>query len=164
MIQKVSTVSKEFIRKIIMRTQAADTLFSYYLLSGDVHAALTKHAENCLPSNLTMAQFQLLDFLRNNQEPITPLTLAGKFKLTKGAVTNLIKQLNRKGFLQIEQNTLDKRSKFVKITENGMIAHRNSMIAMSEMTTSLLLEFSSKELQACFPVLEKLKKWLERSQ
>jgi len=144
-----------------LRTSDAETLFSFYTLSGNVHLALKCKAESYLPHSLTMAQFQLLDRLRIEDGELRPLELAAEFSLTKGAITNLVKQLARKGLILEVLNPDDGRSKLLTISYEGKKAHQNCLIALSEMTTSLLGEFSSDELEVCFPVLKKLKNWLE---
>lgn len=144
-----------------MRTHAAQVLFSYYTISGEVHAALTKRAESILPQALTMPQFQMLDRLRWEDNEIVPIQLADEFSLTKGAITNLVKQLSRKGLIKQHANPNDGRSKHLRISNDGKRAHQECLIALSEMTTALLENFSVDELEMCSPVLKKLKDWLE---
>ena len=144
-----------------MRTQAANTLFEFYQTSGNVHTLLTKRAEACLPHRLTMAQFGVLDDLRQSQSALTPLELAVSFSLTKGAITNSLKQLEKKGFIVLSPHPVDGRSKLVSLSEQGRAAHRASLIALSELTSGLLAEFSTLELVDALPFMTKLQNWLK---
>lgn len=151
-----------------MRTQSADALFELFNGCGDVHAALTRRAEGILPSDLTMPQFTILDDLRKNDLHeksilVTPITLAESQNITKGAVTNLLNQLNKKNMILIEKHPVDGRSKVVSLSEDGAKAHRHSMVALSQLTSEILQEFSAQELSLALPVLSKFTTWLENN-
>lgn len=150
-----------------MRTQSADALFELFNGCGDVHAALTRRAESILPSDLTMPQFTILDDLRKNASLedtrlLTPIALAASQNITKGAVTNLLHQLNKKKMILVEKHPNDRRSKVVSLIDEGAKAHRHSMIALSHLTSEILQEFSADELALALPVLSKFTNWLDK--
>lgn len=149
-----------------MRTQSANALFELFNSCGDVHATLTRRAENILPSDLTMPQFAILDdlrknFLLENADFLTPIALAKSQKITKGAVTNLLNQLNKKNMIQFNKHPKDGRSKLVSLSDEGAKAHRHSMVALSQLTSEILQQFSADELSVALPILSKFKKWLD---
>lgn len=145
-----------------MRTNAAQTLFSFYRASGIVHAQLTRRAEAVLPLGLTMPQFMVIDHLRQAEEKVAPIDLAAQFHLTKGAITNLLGQLQRKGLIEITGNPQDGRSKLVLLNESGSGAHRKCLLALSEFTSLLLGEFDSGDLASALPVMARFSSWLEQ--
>lgn len=149
-----------------MRTQSADALFELFKGCGDVHSALTKRAEAMLPSGLTMPQFNILDDLRKNillenAQFFTPIELAKSQNITKGAVTNLLIQLNKKKMIILEKHPNDGRSKLVFLSDEGAKAHRHSMVALSELTSEILQQFSTDELSVALPILSKFTLWLD---
>lgn len=149
-----------------MRTQSADALFELFNGCGDVHAALTRRAENILPSDLTMPQFTILDELRKNHlqenmELLTPIALAKSQNITKGAITNLLNQLLKKRMIQLKKHPKDGRSKLVSLSEEGAKAHRHSMVALSQLTSEILQQFSADELSIALPILSKFTLWLD---
>ena len=113
-----------------MRTNAADALFDLYRSCGHVYAALTRRADQILPYSLTMPQFNILDDLKKDGQPMVAQTFALSHNITKGAVTNLLRQLESKQLISIEKNPADGRSKLVSLTKNGAKAHRDSMICL----------------------------------
>lgn len=149
-----------------MRTQSSDALFALFNGCGDVHGALTRRAESVLPDDLTMPQFSVLDCLRKNhvaknEALLTPIMIAQSQNITKGAVTNLLNQLVRKDLVELNKHPKDGRSKFIVLSEAGARAHRHSMVALSQMTSEILQQFSVDELEAALPVLSKFSKWLD---
>lgn len=149
-----------------MRTQSANALFELFKGCGDVHAALTRRAESILPSDLTMPQFNILDDLRKNALLdnalfLTPLELAKSQNITKGAVTNLLNQLYKKQMIMLEKHPKDGRSKLISLSDKGARAHRHSMVALSQLTSEILLQFSSDELSTALPILSKFTLWLD---
>ena len=108
-----------------------------------------------------MAQFGVLDDLRNSPAPLTPLELAASFALTKGAITNLLKQLDKKGLIVLKTHPGDGRSKLVSLSEDGQAAHRASLIALSELTSRLLAEFPTSEIADTLPLMKRLRSWLQ---
>ena len=149
-----------------MRTQSANALFALFNGCGDVHAALTRRAESVLPSELTMPQFTVLDFLRKNyidenRQLLTPIMIAQSQNITKGAVTNLLNQLVKKGLVKLEKHPEDGRSKLILLSGEGIKAHRHSMVALSQMTSEILQQFSAEELSSTLPILSKFTRWLD---
>lgn len=149
-----------------MRTQSADALFTLFNGCGDVHAALTRRAESVLPNALTMPQFTVLDSLRKhyadgNRPLLTPIMIAQSQNITKGAVTNLLNQLIKKELIELSKHPVDGRSKLIILSEEGVKVHRHSMVALSQMTSEILQQFSAEELASTLPVLSKFTKWLD---
>ncbi|MFK7903369.1 MAG: MarR family transcriptional regulator [Nitratireductor sp.] len=144
-----------------MRTNAADALFDLYHSCGHVHAALTRRADNILPFDLTMAQFNILDDLKRADEPVVVQSFAVAHNITKGAVTNLLHQLEAKQFIKLEKNPADGRSKLVTLTLEGAKAHRHSMVALSELTSELLQDFSEEDLSSSLPLMKRFVAWLD---
>jgi len=145
-----------------LRTAAADTLFEFYKACGNVHAQLTQRAEASLPHRLSMAQFGVLDALRDSLSPQTPLALAHCFSLTKGAITNLLKQLEKKGFIELQTHPGDGRSKLVSLSAAGNAAHRASLLALWQMTSQVLDEFPQFEIENVLPSIKRLQGWLQK--
>lgn len=149
-----------------MRTQSANALFELFKGCGDVHSALTKRAEANMPCGLTMPQFNILDDLRKNSllenaQFLTPIELAMSQNITKGAVTNLLNQLNKKHLIRLEKHPKDGRSKLVSLNDEGKKAHRHSMLALSQLTSEILQQFSADELSIALPILSKFTLWLD---
>jgi len=81
-----------------------------------------------LPSELPAAQFKLLNHLMyttNTDE--TASELASNSHVSLSAMSQVIKQLSNKGFVELKTRSQDARKKTIIITELGCSAHQNAI-------------------------------------
>jgi DNA-binding MarR family transcriptional regulator len=92
-----------------------------------VKTVLTKY-------DLSLAGFEVLFTLRSLPEPrqLTPTELYKSILISSGGMTKVLKHLEKNGWIERINNPDDKRSKFVKLTENGKQLAEESMIAVNE--------------------------------
>jgi DNA-binding MarR family transcriptional regulator len=144
-----------------MRSEGADRLFQLYRDCGRMHQLLTRCAEEALPGGLTMPQFELLDLIRQSDEPQLPMVLAERLQLTRGSITNLLQQLERKGLIDLAANPRDGRSKLVRLSQSGSDAHRQCLLTLFDLTTQILRQFSTDQMEPVIEFAGELAKWLE---
>ena len=72
-----------------------------------------------LPKPLTIAQFHVLTHLTRLPGPHTPTAITNAFQVTKGAMTHTLGLLSKNGWVSIEADLNDGRSKQVEITPEG---------------------------------------------
>ena len=82
-------------------SSSEDVYFRFFNEIGIINQLSTNRAERAMPHGLTMSQFSLLNHFVRGRPPASPLQLANAFQVTKGAMTNTIKQLEGKGFIDI---------------------------------------------------------------
>ena len=95
--------------------------------------------------------------------PKSPQDLAAAFQVTKGAMTNTLKQLDSKGFVKITPSETDGRSKIVSISDNGRAAHVDAQAALAEVFQDFVAHFSFEDVNALIPGLEKIRIWLDEN-
>ena len=117
--------------------------------------------ERALPDDMTLPQFSVLNHFQRLGGEWTPLRLSRAFQVTKGAMTNTLAHLERKGFVAVRPNEKDGRSKQVSLTETGSAAHRRALQAAAPLLDELLGEFPAGELAAALPLLEHMRAWLD---
>ncbi len=139
----------------------ADTYFRFFNEIGIINQLATNRVERVLPHGLTMSQFTLLNHFSRGLPPKSPLELANAFQVTKGAMTNTLKQLEKKGFVEIAPHESDGRSKLVSISKAGSSAHQEAAKFIAEAMADFVNTFSVSEIEAGIPVLEKIRVWLD---
>ena len=145
---------------------SVETLQTYFHLFneiGIINQLSSTRAGRALPHGLTMSQFSVLNHFTRVRPEASPLQLANAFQVTKGAMTNTLKQLEAKDFVEIKPHETDGRSKLVAISENGRRAHRESQQAMLGAMIDFVSEFSEAEIGQIIPVLERIRIWLDEN-
>ncbi len=100
-----------------------------------------------LPAHLPSAQFKLLNHLiyTTNQNE-TASDLAANSHVSLSAMSQVIKQVRLKGYIELQLQEYDTRKKKITITEAGLQAHREAIVALDSNFEGLAKSFSSDEL------------------
>ena len=130
---------------------------------GIINQLSSNRAERALPHGLTMSQFGVLNHFSRGLPPKSPLDLANAFQVTKGAMTNTLKQLEGKGFVDIVPHETDKRSKIVSISDAGRAAHLDAQMKLAKAFEDFTQAFKLEEISDQLPMLEKIRIWLDEN-
>ena len=144
-------------------SSSEDVYFRFFNEIGIINQLSTNRAERAMPHGLTMSQFSLLNHFVRGRPPASPLQLANAFQVTKGAMTNTIKQLEGKGFIDINPHEIDGRSKIVSISQAGRNAHQDAQARLIEFFSDFSGAFSPEEIGEFVPGLEKIRTWLDEN-
>lgn len=117
--------------------------------------------QRVLPHDLTVAQFSLLNHCVRLGDGWTPARLAAAFQVTRGTMTSTLGRLELKGFIRIDPDTEDARSKRVFLTRSGRAAREEALKALTPDLADLPAGFTPAETAAILPALEKLRIWLD---
>lgn len=117
--------------------------------------------ERVLPHGLTVAQFSLLHHCFRLGDGWTPARLAAAFQVTRGTMTSTLQKLESKGFIRIEPDTEDARSKRVFLTGAGRAAREASLAALGPDLAQMPEALPADEAGELLPALEKLRAWLD---
>ncbi len=142
---------------------AAEVYFRLFNEIGIINQLSSNRAERVMPHGLTMSQFSVLNHFSRGLPPKPPLELANAFQVTKGAMTNTLKQLESKGFVEIVPHEKDKRSKIVSMSKKGREAHHDAQVALASHFSDFSSAFSPDEIAAQLPGLEILRIWLDEN-
>lgn len=89
------------------------------LLQGKAYSRLHTHLTRALfPFNVSIPEWKLLGQLHENGK-VKLAILAGLLSYDPPMVTKLVKQLEKKGLVKREQDTIDERAKIITITSSG---------------------------------------------
>ncbi len=125
---------------------------------------LSRHQlERHLPGGLKVSQFGVLNHLIRLGGAWNPLRLAAAFQVTKGAMTNTLKRLEKRGLVLISNDPDDGRGKLVVISEAGWETHTQCIKNLKPLLASLSSEISAEEFTTILPILEKIRKHLDNT-
>jgi DNA-binding MarR family transcriptional regulator len=117
--------------------------------------------QRVLPHDLTVAQFGLLNHCVRLGDGWGPARLAAAFQVTKGTMTSTLQRLEAKGFIRLDPDSEDGRSKRVVLTAAGRAARDDALKAMRPSLTDLPEGFPPALAREILPTLERLRIWLD---
>ena len=117
--------------------------------------------ERVLPHGMTLAQFSLLNHCVRLGDGWTPARLAAAFQVTRGTMTSTLQKLEAKGFIRVDPDPDDARSKRVFLTPAGKQARDASLKALAPELAQLPEGFPPELAAEILPALERLRIWLD---
>ncbi len=128
---------------------------------GIIEQLARNQLERNLPDGLKISQFGVINHLVRLGGDWSPIRLANAFQVTKGAMTNTIQRLEKRGLVKIAADPEDGRGKLVSITNRGRAMRARCVQSVGPLIADLSAELSEKELVNALPVLEKLRRYLD---
>lgn len=133
------------------------------ILIGIINQLVETKANRALKDlNLPMAQFTLLlHFSHNPEKSWTVTNLAKAFEVNQPAMTKTTQRLLKKGFLDVETESSDRRIKFFFVTQDGLATLKKAWEKMAPEIKSFFKEWESKDIQMFQEYLEQFKNQLD---
>ena len=128
---------------------------------GIIEQLARNRLERGLPDGLKVSQFVVLNHLVRLGGQWSPARLANALQVTKGAMTNTLQRLEKRGLVRVLADPCDGRGKLVGITAIGHKIHSRCVDSASPLFTDLTRELSSEDLATALPILEKIRKYLD---
>jgi len=119
--------------------------------------------ERALPDDLSLAQFVTLHHLARLGGNWSPKRLASAMQVTKGAMTNTITKLEKRGFITICPDPEDGRGKQVSLTSVGLAMRDQALNQSMPVFASLLEEFEIADFAQALPFLSRLRANLDKA-
>jgi DNA-binding MarR family transcriptional regulator len=95
---------------------ASDCVINLFQAQTLVEERLGRHLR---PFGLSLGGFRLVMILRIAGEPLTPMEIASRLRVTRGSVTGLLDSLESRGVVARAPHPRDRRSLLVELTEAG---------------------------------------------
>lgn len=147
-----------------MTTPATDdleTVFRFFNEINIIAQLSSNEMARTLPHGLTVSQFSVLNWFARVDEEATPGRLARAFQVSKGAMTNTLRQLEGKGFITVSPDPSSGRRKLVHMTKAGRQAREASIAATFATLAAFRQAFPGREIGALLPKLEAIRTWLD---
>jgi DNA-binding MarR family transcriptional regulator len=114
-----------------------------------------------LPPPLIAAHFAVLSHLRKGRDGAVPIDMARAFQVPKTSMTHTLKGLERHGYVILQPNPRDGRSKTVWLTDKGRALEERIMVALAPEITALMEGVEVEKLVSILPVLTDLRVYLD---
>ncbi len=135
--------------------------FRLFMEIGIIEQLARNRLERALPDGLKVSQFTVLSHLVRLGGAWSPARLASAFQVTKGAMTNTLQRLEKRGLVEIQANPRDGRGKLVTITGAGREMRLRCVASVGPYLVDLSGEITDKEMHSTLPVLEKIRIYLD---
>jgi DNA-binding MarR family transcriptional regulator len=135
--------------------------FRLFMEIGIIEQLARNRLERALPDGLKVSQFGLLSHLARLGGEWSPARLAAAFQVTKGAMTNNLQRLEKRGLVQVLADPNDGRGKLVTITEAGREMRMRCVASVGPFLEDFSGELPEQDLAATLPVLEKIRMYLD---
>ena len=112
---------------------------------------------------MTLPQYHVLNLLASRSDECTPFELARAFQVTKGAMTNTLKKLERRGFISVNDDPTDGRRKLIRITRPGREVCTTSTERLLPVAETISRRFPDDVLHAATPVLRDVRGYLDEN-
>jgi DNA-binding MarR family transcriptional regulator len=142
-------------------TAVIEELFDFFTEIGIIAQLNEAAIERQLPQGMSLAQFVMLHHLSRLGGEWTPARLAAALQVTRGAITNTVKRLEKKRFVSVRAAGDDGRSKLVTLTEAGLAARDAALALLVPEVSELAGELSLAEISAMLPALKAVRKVLD---
>lgn len=114
-----------------------------------------------LPDGLNSSQFGVLNWFIRVDNEATPGRLAKAFQVTGGAMTNTLKKLQGRGFINIEPDVTSGRKKRVTITKQGRAVRKKAIAASSPVFKEFAQSFPMAKIEKQVKELQRVRKYLD---
>lgn len=154
MVQKLTPAHAGHWRPVL--PMADNELGPYFALIyevGIINQIGTAFLEARLPSGLLVSHFGVVSHLIRVGDGATPMELARAFQVAKTTMTHTLTGLEKHGFVEMQPNPSDKRSKQVWLTPNGKKFRDDALEKLAPLFGELGERFSSKRVAEMLPDL-----------
>jgi len=128
---------------------------------GIIEQLARNQLERDLPDGLKVSQFIVLNHLVRMGGEWSPARLANALQVTKGAMTNTLNRLEKRGLVGVKADPRDGRAKRVTLTDAGKEMLAQCVKSVSPLLVDLSQEVSNNELSTVIPILEKVRIYLD---
>ena len=119
--------------------------------------------ERLLPHGLTRAQFTVLNHCVRLGDNKTPAQLAARFQVTRGTMTSTLARLEEKGFIRIDPDPVDGRSKRVLLTRKGRAAREDSIRVALPLLSEATDAIPREMVERLLPQIEIIRAWFDQN-
>lgn len=100
--------------------------------------------------------FVIMHLIKHAQEDISFKDIEMEFHLSKSVTSNLIKRMEKNGFVRIECSSKDKRVKFVRLTDFGREKAENLKAFLDYLHQVLTTDISKEDFETTERVMRQL--------
>jgi DNA-binding MarR family transcriptional regulator len=141
--------------------EADRLLFAVFNEIGIIEQLARTRFEAAMPDGLLMPHFIVLNHLVRLGDDKSLKSLAFAFQVSKGAMTNTIQRLERRGFVDVKPDPRDGRGKRVFITDAGRAVRAEAIRGLAPAFRALAQDPGLTAFEAVLPHLETIRRSLD---
>ena len=114
-----------------------------------IHLMVQKEAKRCGIEFMGGPQGQVVRFLDNrekNQDLVLIKDIEQELNITKSVASNLVKRMVQNGLVELEASTVDKRAKFVRLTDKARSQMKQVKAFFERIDKQLMEDIDEDEL------------------
>ena len=130
-----------------------------------VHLMVQKEAKRCGIEFMGGPQGQVVRFLdsrEENQDLVLIKDIEQELNITKSVASNLVKRMVQNGLVELEANPVDKRAKFVHLTDKSRSQMQEIKAFFERIDNQLMADIDEDELLIFEKVLNQLQENIKR--
>ena len=130
-----------------------------------IHLMVQKEAKHCGIEFMGGPQGQVVRFLdsrEENQDLVLIKDIEQELNITKSVASNLVKRMVQNGLVELEASPVDKRAKFVRLTDKSRSQMKQVKAFFERIDQSLLDGVSKSDLAIFEKVLGQLQEKVEK--
>ncbi len=130
-----------------------------------IHLMVQKEAKRCGIEFMGGPQGQVVRFLDNcekNQDLVLIKDIEQELNITKSVASNLVKRMVQNGLVELEASPVDKRAKFVRLTDKSRSQMKQVKAFFERIDKQLIEDVDEDELLIFEKVLAQLQKNIKR--
>lgn len=136
-------------------------VFAFFNEIGIVSQLASALFTRLIPTGLHLSHFIVLNHLVRLGDGRAPAQIASALQVTKPTMTNTLSVLTRHGFISVDPNPEDGRSKLVRLTPAGRAFREEAVAGLAPALAFVAEHISQDELLSVLPVLQKVRKLLD---
>lgn len=129
-----------------------------------IHLMVQKEAKRCGIEFMGGPQGQVVRFLdsrEENQNLVLIKDIEQELNITKSVASNLVKRMVQNGLVELEASPVDKRAKFVRLTDKSRSQMKQVKAFFERINNQLMADIDEDELLIFEKVLNQLKENIE---
>lgn len=142
---------------------SSEIVYRFFNELGIMEQLVNTRLDQTLPKGLNRSQFGVLNHMVRLGKLESPAELASAFQVTRPTMTNTIQKLAAKGFVRVEPNPADGRSKIVRITEAGIAIRAEAIAALVPSFAKISEDLGVELFEDAVPILEKVRIYLDEN-
>ncbi len=111
---------------------------------------------------VSFPQFSVLNHFSHRPDELKTVTsIADAMQQTQPAITKTVQGLLRMGYLQVKNDEMDRRVRWLKITQSGLDIRRTAINLLGPDIAAVFSSWKQSEINELFAMLDKLKMYLD---
>ena len=150
-------------QKLDKASQNLTDVFAFFNEIGILSQLSSAQLQKVLPDGLHPSHFAILNHLMRLSDGKTPASMASAFQITKATMTHSLSVLSKNGYIRIEANADDGRSKLVYITDKGRDCRDQSVHSITAMIGSKFTDAQIDQMRHLIEPLAKIRKIMDEN-